>query len=377
MRRNADIIRVTTVAVLLLAIAGIPGLRSAYGQAGKDCVPEEVMQRIYEEIRTPYKYGLVMVPSDPSKKMDCPTIFRKGKTWYMTYIVYDGRGYETWLAQSEDLLNWKDLGRIMSFSDSADWDFNQKAGYAALVDPSWGGGYALEKYEGKYWMPYFGGSQRGYEKGLLSIGMAYTAGDPSKTHEWQRLEKPVLMASDENARWWENSTLYKSTVVHDRAKLTGYPFVMYYNARGDSLNPAHGAERIGMAVSSDMARWKRYGDDPVINHHKGISGDAFLQKIGDVWVMFYFGAFWKGKSPAAFNRFACSYDLVHWTDWQGDDLISPSEPYDALFAHKSLVVKHNGVVYHFYCAVNKNQDRGIAVATSVDKGTSRLRFNSK
>ena len=44
---------------------------------------------------------------------------------------------------------------------------------------------------------------------------------------------------------------------------------------------------------------------------------------------------------------AASYDLVHWTDWKGADLIIPSKDYDELFAHKSYVVKHNGVVYHF------------------------------
>jgi hypothetical protein len=170
--------------------------------------------------------------------------------------------------------------------------------------------------------------------------------------------------------------MYKSSVLWDKKKTTGYPFVMYYNARGDSINPKRGAERIGMAVSEDMIRWHRFGRNPVINHHIGISGDAVIQKMGDVWVMFYFGAFWPTRKDAdAFNRFACSYDLVNWTEWEGEDLISPSEPYDNWFAHKSCVVKHNGVVYHFYCAVNKQEDRGIAVAASVDLGKSQKTFN--
>jgi hypothetical protein len=45
-----------------------------------------------------------------------------------------------------------------------------------------------------------------------------------------------------------------------------------------------------------------------------------------------------------------------------------------MFAHKSFVVKHNGVVYHFYCAVNKAEQRGIAVATSKDLGKSEMNF---
>lgn len=83
----------------------------------------------------------------------------------------------------------------------------------------------------------------------------------------------------------------------------------------------------------------------------------------------------KMDCPSVFRKgFACSYDLVHWTDWTGDDLIAPSEPYDERFAHKSFVIKHKGVVYHFYCAVNKKDQRGIAVATSEYLGKSEMDF---
>jgi predicted GH43/DUF377 family glycosyl hydrolase len=108
-------------------------------------------------------------------------------------------------------------------------------------------------------------------------------------------------------------------------------------------------------------------------HEQGITGDPNVQKMGDLWVMFYFGAFWKNKE-GAFNRFACSYDMVHWTDWTGDDLIKPSEDYDSRYAHKSFVLKYNGVVYHFYCAVDNKDNRGIAVATSKDVGKSGIQF---
>jgi predicted GH43/DUF377 family glycosyl hydrolase len=341
-------------------------------------VPADVMQKVYDEVKTPYKFGLVVAPDDQTKKIDCPTVFRKGNKWFMTYFIYDGRGYETWLAESNDLLNWKELGKVMAFSDTTDWDANQKAGYPSLQDPKWGGSYKLAKYKGKYWMPYFGGSTTGYEKGLLSIGMASTAKDPSTPHLWERTSKPIFMSTDKDVRWWENSTIYKTWVLHDKSKTTGYPFVMYYNARGDSINPKKGAERIGMAVSNDMVNWQRFGKDPVINHHKGISGDAVIQKIDDVWVMFYFGAFWPTRKDFdAFNRFACSYDLVHWTEWQGADLVAPSEPFDNWFAHKSYVIKWNGVVYHFYCATNRAQERGIAVATSKDLGKSTLTYQRK
>lgn len=362
--------------ILLIAVSLLGLTPMVHAQSEKNKVSDARMQQVYEEIKTPFKYGLVMVPPDDSEKMDCPSVFRKGNKWYMTYLVYGGRGYETWLAESKNLLDWKLKGRIMSFSDSTDWDVNQKAGYIALQDPQWGGSYKWNAFRGKHWMSYFGGNTTGYEAGVLSIGMAYSKEDPTKVHQWQRLSKPVLTVHDKDVRWWENSTMYKNSVIYDQSKTTGSPFVMYYNARGDSLKPQRGSERIGMAISDDMVNWKRYNRDPVMGKfNKGITGDAVIQKMDDLWVMFYFGAFWKGTN-GAFNRFACSKDLVNWTDWKGANLIEPSKPYDELFAHKSFVVKHKGVVYHFYCAVNKKDQRGIAVATSVDKGTSKMNFTA-
>lgn len=333
-------------------------------------VSDVEMQKIYDEVKTPYKYGLVMLQENSLKMVDSPSIFRYKNDWYMTYIIFDGKGYESWLAKSSDLLNWETLGRIMSFTENT-WDANQKAGYIALQDYTWDGSYKVRKYKGNYWMSYLGGAASGYEAGTLGIGMAYSK-ILNQPIEWQRLEQPVISSNDEDVRWYDRITIYKSSVIWDKQKKTGYPFVMYYNAKGNDPNRGkETAERIAMAGSDDMIHWKRFGDEPVIDHKTGISGDAFITKIDDVWVMFYFGAFWK---PNAFERFACSYDLMHWTDWTGDDLVCPSENYDSQFAHKPFVLKYEGVVYHFYCAVNQSGQRGIAVATSVNKGKSNLRF---
>lgn len=350
---------------------------SAFAQEIKNPVSQTEMEKIYQEVKTPYKYGLVMVPTDKDHKMDCPTIFRKGKDWYMTYLIFSGRGYETWMAKSKDLLHWENLGKLMSFEDSGKWDDNQKAGYNALLDMKWGGSYHAKTFDGRYWMSYFGGKEKGYEVEPLSIGMAYTNQHPSIVQEWNRLSKPVLSSSDQDVRWWENrNKLFKSTVIEDKSRLTGHRFVMYYNAVGDSLTnnkKTRWYERIGMAVSDDMINWKRFQKNPVVHHPVGITGDAVIQQIGKNYVMFYFGAFWQDRK-GSFNRFAVSKDLVNWTDWNGDNLIESSEKYDELYAHKSFVLKHKGVVYHFYCAVNKQDQRGIAVATSKDLGKSKVNF---
>ena len=346
-------------------------------------VSQERMAEVYKEARTPYKYGLVVAPTDNNHKIDCPTVFREGDKWYMTYVVYngrsgqDGRGYETWIAQSDNLLEWTTLGRVLAYSDTG-WDRNQRGGFPALIDMEWDGTYAINRYKGKCWMTYIGGEGTGYEavNAPLAIGLAWTKENPGSAHLWNTLPKPILSFDDKDAQWWETLTQYKSTIYEDPQKKLGSRFMMYYNAGG--INPATGikGERIGIALSDNMTKWRRYEGNPVFTHEAQgtITGDAQIVRMGDLYVMFYFSAFNPSRSYKAFNTFACSYDLVNWDDWEGDDLIYPTKQFDELFAHKSYLVKHDGVVYHFYCAVNNPEQRGIAVATSKPMGRSSVRF---
>jgi len=349
---------------------------------GGEVISQSRMSEIYEQAKTPYKYGLAIAPTDNNHKMDCPTVFRKNGKWYMMFVIYngktgtDGRGYETWMAESDDLLKWTTKGRLLSYRDGM-WDCNQRGGFPALPDINWGGSYELQPYKGKYWMTYIGGPTAGYEAGPLSIGLAWTdEKNIGKAIEWQSAEKPLLSNKDKDAQWFENLIQYKSTIYWDKKKTLGAQFVMYYNAGGVNPETKLKGERIGIALSNDLKTWKRYAGNPVFAHEiQGmITGDAQIQKFGDLYVMFYFSAFNTNKPYKAYNTFACSYDLIHWYDWQGDDLIIPSKSYDDLFAHKSYVINYQGVVYHFYCGVNKFDQRGIAVATSKPMGRSEVNF---
>lgn len=354
-------------------------------------ISKNVMQKIYDEVKTPYKYGMVVAPKDNYHQIDCPMVYREGGKWYMTYVVYngkdgtDGRGYETWLATSDDLLQWKTLGRLLYYVDKG-WDMNQRAGYPALIDWTWNGSYEMAKYKGRHWMSYFGGEGTGYEaiRKPLNMGMASTKGDITQAHPWETSPSPVLSINDKSAQWWEKLTHYKSTVYWDKNKTLGKPFVMFYNAGG--INPTNQlkAERIGIALSSNMTSWrrlplrtaKRKTGNPVFFHEAPgiITGDAQIVKFPHYYVMFYFSAYNPERKYNAYNTFAVSRDLVNWQDWEGADLVYPSKPYDDMFAHKSYVLKHQGVVYHFYCAVNHAGQRGIAVATSVPMGRSQVSF---
>ncbi len=358
-------------------------LLSAMQATAQQHVSQERMAEVYEEVKTPYKYGMVIAPTDNHHKIDCPTVFRENDRWYMTYVVYDGkgakdgRGYETWLAESENLLEWKTLGRVLEFRDGT-WDENQRGGFLALVDMEWGGSYALQPYKGRRWMTYIGGAGRGYEaiSAPLHIGLAWTKGDPTKPHNWQAPLKPILSIDDEEVQWWESLVQYKSMVYWDKSERLGAPFVMYYNAGGKNPETGFKGERVGIALSKNMTKWERYAGNPVLSHEAQgtITGDAQIAKIGDLYVMFYFSAFNPTRPYKAYNTFACSYDMVTWDDWEGDDLIFPTKSYDEMFAHKSFVLKHDGVVYHFYCAVNNDEQRGIAVATSRPMGRSKISF---
>ena len=328
----------------------------------KAMVTQEEMERVYEEVKTPYKYGII-IPAGEGELIDCPNVYRHEGRWYMMFVVNkDTIGYETHLAVSDDLLNWERLGRILSFREEG-WDKWQADGGVALMDYHWGGSASLQTYDGKYWLTYLGGEKQGYETDPLSIGVAWTT-EPGQPTEWNRLEEnPVLHIGQPDVRPFEELTLYKSHVIRDPEERFGYPFIMYYNGK-DGAGSGH--EAIGMALSRDMRTWHRFGENWIISN-KGesrwsISGDPQIVRMGNLWVMFYFGAFWK---PNAFDTFACSYDLVNWTKWEGPHLVEPSKPWDKQFAHKPWLLKHEDVVYHFYCAVG-DQGRVIALATSRD-----------
>lgn len=360
MRKLAPVCLLLGLSALAVAATDRPAVIPFPAQKPR-FVSAATMQQIYDEVKTPHKYGVVL-KGETGELVDCPNVFRHGGRWYMMYVaIRDNVGYQTYLARSDDLLHWEKLGRILTHP-RAGWDAWQVDGGLALYDTRWGGPHELGKHEGRYWLSYIGGAQQGYEPDPLAIGIAATD-DPTAVRDWQRLpQNPVLSPAQTDARDFEHVTLYKSAIVRDDTRSLGAPFVMFYNGK----SAPYGQESIGLAISDDLHTWRRFGHGPVVNNVGAtpwaISGDPQLARIGDVWVMFYFGAFWK---PNAFDTFAASHDLIHWTKWDGPHLVEPSEPYDRQFAHKPWVIKHEGVVYHFYCAVG-TEGRVIALATSRD-----------
>ena len=242
-----------------------------------------VMQQMYDDVKTPFKYGVILKGAGSNELVDCPSVFRRGEHWYLMYVAITNKvGYQTFLARSDDLLHWTKLGKILPFSNEG-WDAWQADGGIALADYRWEGTHELEQFDGRYWLSYIGGAKQGYETDPLSLGMAWTR-EPAWPRTWTRLkENPVLSPRQPDARSFETKTLYKSQIIHDTGESLGWPFVMFYNAKYKN-----GFEQIGMAVSRDMVNWTRYGTNSVLvdgeAKQNGMSGDPQIVKIGDVWV---------------------------------------------------------------------------------------------
>jgi hypothetical protein len=148
-------------------------------------VSAEAMQGVFDEVKTPFKFGVVL-KGEENKAVDCPSVFRFNDKWYMLYVCMNKVGYETHLARSEDLLKWEPMGKVLSFREDG-WDKWQCDGGIALVDHNWPGTHEPAMFDGRYWMSYIGGAIQGYETDPLSIGVAWTK-TPDRAEEWTRVQ---------------------------------------------------------------------------------------------------------------------------------------------------------------------------------------------
>lgn len=323
-------------------------------------ITQDELNMVYEELKTPYKYGMVVTGTgdEGTVDVDCQGVFRYQKKWYMTYVSYNSNsafgGYRTNLASSENLLDWKFEGVI--FQNSA--EYPQCAAFPSLCDTEWGGTNELETFDGRYWWTTMEGSVKGYEGEPMNIGQI-TSENPANPDSYVHERNLLLTVKDKDVKIGERGTLYKSNVIHDKDKVTGYEYIMYYNAKDSEP----WIERIFMAVSDDMRNWKRYGVEHVLymDGHT-ITGDPQIVKMKDLWVMNIFGYV---VGETAYDTFAVSRDFVNWTLWNGEPTVKATEDYDSKHAHKPWVIKYQDVVYHFYCArALDGRSRGIALATS-------------
>lgn len=298
--------------------------------------------------QTPYKYpepvltGSGIPSAFDEKSVDIPFVFLHHNEFYMLYTGYDGKGYQSALAVSDDLLHWKHKGIILRREVGGNrWD---RVGAAAtwmikesdnIYDTP-----RLKKVYGKYWMVYHSYPSTGYEEGPAEISLAWS--EDEELLIWHRLEDPVF--SWKNGMEWEKGGLYKACIIYHEEV-----WYMFYNAKNTEKR---WIEQTGLAKSSDLFHWERYDKNPILKVTEGawdgrFVSDPYIVKDQDQWLNFYFGY----EHGHAQEGLAISDNL---TDW--DKLEVPLMSHgnkgeiDENHAHKAAIFYYNNTLYHFYCA---------------------------
>jgi predicted GH43/DUF377 family glycosyl hydrolase len=312
---------------------------------------------------TPYKIGsLVLTASGVEGEydrtsVDCPFVFHHNGLFYMTFVAFDGVGYQTGLASSSDLVHWEKRGCILrrdpaspvtKYNIALNWILRQNELRSAGE---------LTRVGGRFLGVYHAYPNSGYEQGAAVIGLCRS----SDLSHWE-LEDPCLRSEDGAA--WERGGLYKPCLVKD-----GDTYYLFYNAKNQAERGWH--EQTGVATSTDLKNWKRYEGSPIVRNgpsgspNSRFASDPCVLKNGKYWALYYFGLDDKG---VARDLVATSEDLLH-PEKCSEIVIDVGSPgsVDSSYAHKPSMVAYKGDLYHFYCAVsrvNGREIRGISVARS-------------
>jgi predicted GH43/DUF377 family glycosyl hydrolase len=305
------------------------------------------LEPVLEAIRTPHKAGrLLLAPSfQPgsfdSHAVDCPTLFSHGGSCWMTYVGWDGTGYRTGLAKSADLLHWEKQGMILDRGPAGSITQYNAALTGILRENDLYSPGTLKQFNGRFVGAYHAYPNPGYEEGAAVIGLCYS----QDLFHWEVGE--TILYPD--PAWeWESGGLYKSWLMED-----GGEYYLFYNAK----NKTYGSwiEQTGMAHSSDLVHWQRSPLNPLVTvGAKGSFDDYFASdpcvlRLGDSWVMFYFG---NSSDGHARDSAAVSSDLLHWEKINEVLIdVGAEGSIDSRYAHKPSMIAKDGRLYHFYCAV--------------------------
>lgn len=318
-----------------------------------------------QALETPYKYGKRVLSASgdagafDSKSVDVPFVFQHDGSFYMSYVGWDGIGYQTGLASSEDMVSWTKLGVILRRDPKSEVTRYNVAMTWILRDNDVRSPGQLKKINGRFLGAYHAYPNPGYEAGPALIGLCWS----NDLFHWT-LDPPCLRPED--GAEWENGGLYKACLVKDRGT-----YYLIYNAKTKPLPQEGWREQTGVASSRDLRTWTRYPGNPIIrNGGRGSWDDRFASdpcavRYNDSWAIFYYGLSSKGQAR---DLLAVGKDLFHpvKTDSVIID-VGPPGSVDETFAHKPAVVTHKGGLYHYYCAVSgkwPNEVRGISVARS-------------
>lgn len=343
-------------------LAALAGGLAAGRLAGAAASGGAVPPSLAAALRTPHKLGRHVllgsgVPgSFDEKAVDCPFVFFHDGRFHMTYVGFDGTGYQTGIAVSDDLVHWERRGLLLARDPSDPVTRYNVAAASILRQNDLHSPGRLLRVAGEYVCAWHAYPSAGYEEGPATIGLAFSR--DLKT--WRRTA-PILRAQD--GADWERGGLYKPYLLRH-----GDTYYLFYNAKTEG-NPWH--EQTGVATSRDLVTWQRHPGNPLVRNgapgapDSHFASDPYVASIGGRWALFYFGL---ADDNKARELVAVGDDLLHF-DKLDEVLIDIGPPgsIDDGYAHKPAMAWHAGDLYHFYTAVGgpyPNDVRGISVARS-------------
>jgi predicted GH43/DUF377 family glycosyl hydrolase len=311
---------------------------------------------------TPFKLGRRVLEKSPdpdafdSGFVDCPFVFAANGRFYMTYVGFDGRGYQTGIAESDDLVDWRRVAPILR-RDAKNPVTRHNIAMTSIVRENelWSPG-RLQKVGGRYLGAWHAYPHEGLEQGPAVIGLAWS----DDLLHWE-VGPPCLRSED--GAGWERGGLYKPYLVSADG---GY--YLFYNAKN---RQTPWLEQTGVAMSRDLARWTRHPGNPLIRvGPKGAPDDRFasdpaVYRHNGQWALFYYGFSSDGHAR---ELLALGPDPFHFEKAGGIVIdIGPPGAIDEDDANKASLIAHDGALYHFYGSVSgraPDDNRAITVARS-------------
>lgn len=306
-----------------------------------------------------------------SHAVDCPFVFSRNGRLGMTFVGWDGIGYQTALAWSDGDGTWRD-GEVVLARDQRHSLRRYNAALTSIARDNnlWSDG-ELRRFGGWHYGTFHAYPAVGYEAGPASIGFVRSR----DLMTWEDLGD-TLRPQDGGA--WECGGLYKSWLLeHDGL------FYVFYNAKNRDEWPW--VEQTGLATSADLTHWRRCPANPVLtsggpgDFDEQFASDPCVLRDGEFWIIFYFGLAADGHAR---EGYATSRDLIRW-DKSREILLDVGPPgsIDSLHTHKPAIISRNGSLEHYYCAVARREPielagyaqkemRGITRATSGRRHTA-------
>jgi len=255
------------------------------------------------------------------------------------------------LAWSEDLLTWeKDIHNPI-FAPSITNPFSYD---------SFGTSAPFIFYENnKYYLFYFGLTEKGYEAGYKTLNLAIS----EDLLNWKRYKKnPIITPYGNGFR--RDAIWHPNVIKHNSI------YYLFFNSSGvyNSIEE----EFIGYAKSTNLLDWEI--DDknsPILVgsfkntawDSSGRAGDPCVFRYNNKWYMAYYS--WDKVHTQDGIAWTTDEEFpLGWRPFENNPILKVGKEgsFDELHAGKPFIIIKDKMYYHFYTAVDRTQKREIALA---------------